>query len=214
MYYLKCNNCGHHNEMKSEFQVFCTSCDKKLDNYFSDWNKRNPEKSFEDYQKIVCSTVIYEMPVAKPKNKTSKILLITAAALVFVSMMYFMVNFVGKNIVNYITKFSSEKALTQIATELNKACPLMIDSETRLDNAVPMPDNTLQYNYTLVNRIKDSIDVNNIKTFLEPNIINNVKTNPDMEFIRKTKATLNYSYKDKAGNALLTIIITPEMYQE
>lgn len=214
MYYLKCNNCGHHNEMKSEFQVFCTSCNKKLDNYFSDWQKRNPEKSFDDYKNMVCSTISMEMPVIKRKSKTPKIILIVAAALVFITMMFFIGKFVRENVVGLITKFTTDKALNQIANELNKSCPLMVDNETCLDNVTVLSDNTLQYNYTLINMLKDSIDVNKIKTYLEPNIISNVKTNPEMEYIRKAKVTLNYSYKDKTGTPVLTIIVTPEMYQE
>ena len=54
MYYIKCSQCGHLNEVKSEYQVFCSGCNKKLDNNFADWKKRNPGKSFDDYQQLVC----------------------------------------------------------------------------------------------------------------------------------------------------------------
>ena len=35
MYYIKCSQCGHLNEVKSEYQVFCSGCNKKLDNHFA-----------------------------------------------------------------------------------------------------------------------------------------------------------------------------------
>jgi hypothetical protein len=54
MYYIKCNQCGHENELQSEFQTFCSSCNKPLDNSFAEWKKNNQEKTFDDYKKAVC----------------------------------------------------------------------------------------------------------------------------------------------------------------
>ena len=53
MKYLKCNNCGHLNEIKSEFQVFCNQCNKKLSPNFSEWSKRNPGKNLNDFSNEV-----------------------------------------------------------------------------------------------------------------------------------------------------------------
>ena len=39
---------------------------------------------------------------------------------------------------------SLNKALVVAASELNENCPMMVDNETRLDNAVALPDNTFQ----------------------------------------------------------------------
>jgi hypothetical protein len=36
------------------------------------------------------------------------------------------------------------------ANELNKSCLMMVDQDTRLDNAVALPENVFQYNYTLI----------------------------------------------------------------
>ncbi len=54
MHYLKCNNCGHLNEVNGEYLTFCSKCNKKLENNFSDWKKRNPEKSLEDFKQLIC----------------------------------------------------------------------------------------------------------------------------------------------------------------
>ncbi len=52
--YLKCNQCGHLNEVKSPYLVFCTGCNKKLENNFSSWQAKHPEKSYEDFQQLMC----------------------------------------------------------------------------------------------------------------------------------------------------------------
>ena len=54
MHYLKCNVCGHLNEMKSEYLIFCSNCNKKLENNFRDWEKKNPEKTMDDFKKLIC----------------------------------------------------------------------------------------------------------------------------------------------------------------
>jgi hypothetical protein len=89
----------------------------------------------------------------------------------------------------------------------------MVDSETRLDNAISLPKNIFQYNYTLINVDKASVDTVEMRNFLEPTITNFVKTNPQMKFQRDHETTMNYYYKDKAGAFLITISVTPEKYK-
>lgn len=106
-----------------------------------------------------------------------------------------------------------DKAMLEVASELNASCPMMVDSETRLDNVMAAPDTGFQYFYTLVNMEKASIDLEGARSFLTPQIVNNIKTNPEMEFLRKHETTFKYTYKDKDGNWLLTIVVTPDMYK-
>ena len=100
-----------------------------------------------------------------------------------------------------------------LASELNKTCPVMVDAETRLDNTVSLPDKILIYNYTLINQVKDSLNVEELKNYLTPLVTNNIKTNPVMKFYRDNKITLSYYYKDKRGVFLLNIDVTPDKYQ-
>ena len=89
----------------------------------------------------------------------------------------------------------------------------MIDNVTRLDNAIALTGNTFQYNYSIVTMVKDSINIEKLKNYLEPRIINTVKTEPMMKIIRDNKTTVNYSYKDKSGVFLFTISVKPEQYE-
>ena len=54
IHYLPCEHCGFHNEVKSEYLVFCGRCNKKMENTFTRWKSSNPGKTFEDYKKLVC----------------------------------------------------------------------------------------------------------------------------------------------------------------
>jgi hypothetical protein len=104
--------------------------------------------------------------------------------------------------------------LVSDANELNSQCPIMVDKETRLDNAQPMvKENTLRYNYTFIDREKKYFkDIPKVKDRLAPGIINVVKTNPDLEIYRQHQTTLEYYYKDKNGEFLFSVVVTPDLY--
>jgi len=57
------------------------------------------------------------------------------------------------------------------------------------------------------------LDINGLRDYLEPRIINDVRTNPNMKFLRDKKVTMNYYYMDKDGNYLFTISVTPKKYE-
>jgi uncharacterized membrane protein YukC len=107
-----------------------------------------------------------------------------------------------------------DKAMMDAASQINQSCPIMVDQETRLDNAVAMPGKVFQYNYTLVNLAKDSINISGLESYIKPMILNNVKTNPDMKGFRDNKVTMIYNYKDKDGIYITRINITPDMYEK
>jgi hypothetical protein len=109
---------------------------------------------------------------------------------------------------------SFDKELMKAASELNEACPIMVDQETRLDNAISLPGKIFQYNYTLVNVVKDSLDLQVFEEYMNPMLFNNVKTNPDLEDFRNNKVTIAYNYVDKFGVFLTKISIAPNQYQE
>ncbi len=92
-------------------------------------------------------------------------------------------------------------------------CPIMVDQETRLDNAIALPENSLQYNYTLVNIESTEVNPDTVKKYIEPGIINLVKSSPDMKIYRDNKTTIIYNYRDKNGVFILKLVVTPEMYQ-
>jgi hypothetical protein len=211
--FLKCNNCGHFNEVKTEYLTFCSGCSKKLDNNYSDWLRRNSDKSFDDFKQMVCTSSKTETVKTKAKSSGPKGLKYWISFALAFAIFYGIGQFGGEKIADLFRKPAFEKALMESASEINKSCPIMVDNATRLDNAIALPGKIFQYNYTLVSMVKDSINIDDLKNYLEPVITNQVKTNPDMKGFRDNKTTVNYYYKDKTGVYLFTISVKPEQYQ-
>jgi hypothetical protein len=131
---------------------------------------------------------------------------------IFVGMMFFFITYYA--VQHFFFKPGAvSKEMMNIASELNKACPVMVDSITRLDNTIAMPGNVFQYNYTLVNIEKDKLDITGFQNSLEPRIVNLVKTSPQMQYQRDHKWTLNYLYKDKNGVYIFMIVVSPDKYE-
>lgn len=109
-----------------------------------------------------------------------------------------------------------DKQLVEVANEVNKSCPITVDAETQLDNVIVLPNRTFQYNYTLVNLDKNSIDTELLEEFeeyLQSDILNTLKTNPDVEFFRENDVTISYNYKDRNNVHILKLVFTPEQYK-
>ncbi|WP_026474535.1 hypothetical protein [Alkaliflexus imshenetskii] len=106
-----------------------------------------------------------------------------------------------------------DKALVEVAEELNRICPFMVDDETRLDNATVLPGKVFQYGYTLVNFERDSIDVDVFVSHMQPVILNNVKTNPELKTFREQNVTIIYQYNDKNGEHIAKITVSPDLYR-
>jgi hypothetical protein len=180
----KCNKCGSKN---ADNLKYCGRCGYEL-----------PKPEVEEIQPQV------QKPMKKVDFK--KLIGIIVGAITFI-MVYFLVQQLLFNTPKL------DKVMMKTASEINESCPMMVDSETRLDNTIVLPSNVFQYNYTLVNMEKETIDFMALKDYIEPNIINFVRTNPDMKFQRDNKVTINYYYKDKYGNYIFTISVTPEQYE-
>jgi hypothetical protein len=138
-------------------------------------------------------------------SKGNKKTISTVVGIIFALLAYFGVQQLFK-------ASSIDKQLINIANDMNKLLPMMGDSETRLDNTMAFPDKVFQYTYTLINYDAESIDTVEMKRFMETNIKNNLKTNPQMQWQRDNKVTLRYYYKDKNGMYVCTITVKPEQY--
>jgi hypothetical protein len=107
---------------------------------------------------------------------------------------------------------SFDKQLVGIANEMNKVCPMRLDAHTSLQNVAALP-NALVYNYVLIDLTKEDVKIDFIKQNVFPNLLQNVKTNPDMKLFRDKKVTLIYYYSDKNGKFVIEYKIKPNMYE-
>jgi hypothetical protein len=108
---------------------------------------------------------------------------------------------------------SIDSQLMDMTSEMNKNCPYMVDSDTRLDNVVPGAGKTIIYNYTLINFNRDDIDIESFESIMRPQILNVVKTNPQMKTLRDNDITFVYNYKDKSSIHISSITCSPKDYQ-
>ena len=181
-----CTSCGAGNKTN---QKYCSSCGYALP---------IPETETLDIQ--------VQNPVPAKTDRWKKLLISMVGAIAF-GLSYWAVQYF------FFSPPSFDKVMMQSASELNKTCPVMVDQYTRLDNAIALPGNTLQYNYTLVDILKGEVNTDTVKKYVEPGIINNVKTNPEMKIYRDNKTTFIYYYKDKNGEFVLKFSVTPDRYQ-
>lgn len=177
--------CGKCKKLSSNLLKYCSQCGFKL-----------PEDTMTDEIKG---------PEKKPKNR-NKILQLIVGVIAF-GISYFAVQQLFNNPQTF------DKAMMKAASEINKSCPIMVDNDTRLDNTMAMPNNVFQYNYTLVNFEKSEVNIEKFRDFIEPNVVNNIKTNPEMKAYKENRVTMAYYYKDKNGKFVLKIDVTPEKYE-
>lgn len=183
---IRCDKCGEGNRDNAKFCMYC---------------------GFELPKREVAESPASETLSVQPKKKFFN-------APVFIGIIVGLAVMVS--IQQFVFKPSNttlDKAMMQYAGEINKSCPVMIDSETRLDNVMAIPVNVFQYTYTLVNMEKSTVDTLQLKNSIEPNIVNFVKTNPQMKYVRDKNVTVNYYYKDKQGIYLFMVSVKPEQYQ-
>ena len=105
---------------------------------------------------------------------------------------------------------SPDREVLKFAKEMSKHCPAMVDVETRLDKVNALADNSLHFDYTLIYRDKDSLSIGNLKKFMEPEILNKIKTSPTLSKYLNKDLTWIYSYNDKDGDFIFQITYTPE----
>src|SRR5207342_3201144 len=108
------------------------------------------------------------LPASEPTKSAKKKILPGIAAAIAFAVTYFAVQLI------FFKPASFDKAMMTAASELNKTCPIMVDKETRLDNAVALPNNILQYNYSLINYDKSQVNEAVLRKAITPGLVNNV----------------------------------------
>lgn len=105
------------------------------------------------------------------------------------------------------------KALKVVA-QFNSKCPMMIDQETRMDGIEVKNGNTIVYKYTLINLFAAKVDTARFNSALRPGIINTIKTNAELNELKRIKSSFEYYYKDREGKFIYSFLITPEDYND
>ena len=118
---------------------------------------------------------------------------------------------VGVSIFIHLQRSNSvEEKLVQTSKNLNARLPLNVDSDTRWDTTVPGPGRCLTYCYTLINVSKSEIDPGEVTAKIKPKLLLYYRTNPDMKLFRDNRVTVHYLFKDKLGETVTSIEVTPD----
>jgi len=103
---------------------------------------------------------------------------------------------------------SVDKILADFVNAANKDLPIMLDSVTRFDTAIYLPNKTILYGYTLLWCSKDNID-NSSDSIDLANILyrysRNILMLPTHTTLRNNSVTFKYLYRDKDGKELATL---------
>lgn len=105
---------------------------------------------------------------------------------------------------------STEEKLVQTSKDLNARLPLNVDSDTRWDTTVPGPGKCLTYCYTFINVSKSEIDSSEVTAKMKAKLVANYRTSPDMKLFRDNHVTVRFMFKDKMGETVTLIELTPD----
>lgn len=99
---------------------------------------------------------------------------------------------------------SIEEKLVQLANEMNKKLPKMLDSETTLDTVHTYSGN-LQYRYSLVNYSASDIDVSVLHKNMRPSLVEAACSNSTTASLMQEGVRVSYTYLDKSGEYITSI---------
>ena len=112
MYKLKCNHCGHLNEVNSEYLTFCINCNKKLKNSFHEWKKTNLDKTFEDYKLSECideDLQLEKIRNLKKRNKrwNTRLVALLLFLGLFFGLTFTLIHFKKDKLLNFLVSLSN-----------------------------------------------------------------------------------------------------------
>ncbi len=138
------------------------------------------------------------------EDSKKKVIRIVSVCIILVSIFYIL------QIV--LRKPAIDVSMVQAANEINKNCPIMVDSITRFDNAMALSNNKFQFNFTILNVEKSTFDTVELQKKIRPIALNSLKTDPKYKIYREKNMTLLFNYHDKSGSYLCKILVLPDEY--
>ncbi|SHO58633.1 DUF2569 domain-containing protein [Vibrio quintilis] len=99
--------------------------------------------------------------------------------------------------------------LSEIAGEINRVAPDMLDDEIRFDS-VQANDLTLEYRYSLIEYEKKYMDVNKFSSIMIPRIIREDCLNKNIVVLMEQGAVLSHTYFDLNGERLAGVEVDRE----
>ena len=109
--------------------------------------------------------------------------------------------------------FQPEPDLDDIVNDMNRKCPMMIDSETRLDKISVDDPSFLSYHYSLVNIEASRVDTHQFRLAMWPGLLSTIRLSPEMQKLREEEVTIRYYYNDKNQEPISVFVFAPADYK-
>ncbi len=107
--------------------------------------------------------------------------------------------------------FSINDDLVKTANEINKHCPIIIDSLVKLNTVNALQGNSLQYNYT-IQLEKSQIDTVELIKINRQDIISKLKKDSAAKYFKENNIVIRSNYSDKNGAQICSIIVLSNEY--
>jgi len=140
------------------------------------------------------------------KDQTVTILLIITAVAASLTVCVIMQNWTE------ITT-GSDHRLVDMANNINKNLPAIIDRETQLVTTSAGEKNSFIYTFKLTNFKKSDIDIAKLEAALKPNILNNYKNSNEMQLFRELRINLKCDYLDMDNTFITEISVSPKDFK-
>ena len=92
---------------------------------------------------------------------------------------------------------------------MNKELPRMFDAETRLDKVTAV-SGRMTYYFSFLNQAKENLALPVLQNKLRESLTANYRTNSGLAMDRKNDISMGYQYKDKNGELLFEIVVSPK----
>ena len=107
----------------------------------------------------------------------------------------------------------SDKDLLKEVQYGNKLCPIVVDEFIRIDSFSMPKSKTFMQHGTVIGIVKEEANLDTIRKYIEPGLLENTRTNSQLKPARNSKVTFIYSFNDMNGNVFYEYIVTPDMYK-
>ena len=97
--------------------------------------------------------------------------------------------------------------IMETVKEINKHCPIMVDSSTRFENSIAAPNNTLQFNYTLIKNDRAEIDTAIFVKELHTSYVNSITTNPKFKSFKDKGISISATFYDSSAKYVCNVFI-------
>jgi hypothetical protein len=154
---------------------------------------------------------VLEKKINNDKPKVSKVILA-----IFMGLVALIINASIELYFNEKNKSAiSNEYVVKTINEINKTFPAIVEEGIRMEKVNYDGKKTIQYKYTLINVLKEDVDIATLKQTKEETrmeVTDNLKNNKEIQPLKSDQFNFEYTYYDKNNELLFAIEIMPEDY--